>query len=192
MLAMLGLAHPASAQNPPGSYQQSCRDLSVSTAGVLSANCRNRGGGWQATSLPGFRQCVGDISNFDGSLKCSMGAAPPGGSYTRTCRDAFTTGTTLHASCKNRGGGWQPTQLGGFNTCRGEVYNFDGMLTCSRGTGAPPSGSYLQSCKDIVVSGSLLSAQCRKVNGSYAPFTLGNFNGCTAIDNLDGAIVCRR
>lgn len=190
MLVVLGLARSASAQNPPGSYQQSCRDLSVSTAGTLSGNCRNRAGGWQATSLANFRACVGDISNFDGVLQCSKGAPLPRGSYTQTCQDTFVTGTTLHARCKNRGGGWQSTQLGGFSTCRGDIYNFDGQLTCSRGTAAPPRGSYLKSCKDIVVSGSILSAQCRRVNGSFIPATVANTTGCSEISNLDGALVC--
>jgi hypothetical protein len=190
MLAGLGLARSASAQIPPGSYLQSCKDARTSTNGTLLASCRNRGGGSQNTSLPSFKTCVNEIANFDGILHCSKGALPPRGSYAQSCRDVFVNGITLNAQCQNRGGGWQLTQLGSFNTCQGEIHNFDGRLTCSRGTASPPAGSYRDSCKDIVVSGSLLSAQCRRVNGSFIQATLPNFVGCPAISNLDGALIC--
>src|SRR5215471_14689385 len=83
-----GLSLSAFAQAPPGSYQQSCRDIRMQGA-TLSAICRRANGrGEQATAL-NVAHCVGDIGNNNGQLICNggqpiavpprQGAAPPYG-----------------------------------------------------------------------------------------------------------------
>lgn len=69
---------PAQAQAfPPGSYQESCRQVHWA-GGTLVAECRRRDGRMTGTGLPDARRCGGDIANNDGNLIClAGGAAPP-------------------------------------------------------------------------------------------------------------------
>ena len=53
---------------PQGSYQQSCSNYQI-VNGRLFANCADRNGNMQTTSL-NFSLCSGDISNDDGRLEC--------------------------------------------------------------------------------------------------------------------------
>jgi len=54
-----------------------------------------------------------------------------------------------------------------------------------------PSGSYQQSCSNISVSGTTLSATCTTTTGTQRSTQLQNFNQCTGdIANLDGALAC--
>jgi hypothetical protein len=80
-----GLSISAHAQAPPpGSYQQSCREIRMHGP-TLTALCRTaRGRGEQLTAL-NVAHCVGDIGNNNGNLVCNGGqpAAPgyPGSGY---------------------------------------------------------------------------------------------------------------
>jgi hypothetical protein len=58
-----------SAETPSGSYTQSCEQTRVVGEALVSL-CRERGGLLRSTSLPKFRQCVGDIFNDNGNLGC--------------------------------------------------------------------------------------------------------------------------
>src|SRR5216684_7151644 len=62
---------------PPGSYQQSCRDIRMQGSS-LSALCRRANNrGEQPTAL-NVAHCAGDIGNNNGQLQCSGGQpAPP-------------------------------------------------------------------------------------------------------------------
>jgi CVNH domain-containing protein len=80
LLAALALAGPsvtAYAQAPPpGSYQQSCRDIRMQGT-TLTAVCRRAGGrGEQLTAL-NVARCVGDIGNNNGRLQCVGGQPAP-------------------------------------------------------------------------------------------------------------------
>jgi hypothetical protein len=71
--ALTGMSLAAYAQAPPpGSYQQSCRDVRMQGS-TLSAVCRRANGrGDQVTAL-NVAHCVGDIGNNNGQLICNGG-----------------------------------------------------------------------------------------------------------------------
>ncbi|HWZ43537.1 MAG TPA: CVNH domain-containing protein [Candidatus Saccharimonadales bacterium] len=174
---------------PAGSYSASCRDI-LRMGNTLQANCKNRAGAFLATRLDNIHQCVGPIEAFDGKLGCSTGSAPPPGSYTQSCRDIFRTGNTLHASCKNRAGAFVSAKLDNINQCVGPIEAFDGALGCSTG-GAPPPGSYTQSCRDIFRTGNTLHASCKTRDGRFVATTLDNINQCAGpIEEFDGQLAC--
>jgi CVNH domain len=62
---------------PPGSYQQSCRDIRMRGT-TLTALCRRANGRGEEQTALNVRHCVGDIGNADGQLTCNGGqpAAP--------------------------------------------------------------------------------------------------------------------
>ncbi len=61
---------------PEGSYQSSCRNVSVER-GTLNAECKDASGAWKQTSI-NVRSCRGapDIANDNGTLKCSPPPTP--------------------------------------------------------------------------------------------------------------------
>ena len=85
VLFVIGLSVSAHAQGPPpGSYQQSCREIRVHGP-TLTAVCRRANGrGEQVTAL-NIARCAGDIGNNNGHLQCSGGQpaapAPPPPAY---------------------------------------------------------------------------------------------------------------
>ena len=78
-VVLVGLSFSAYAQAPPpGSYQQSCRDIRMQGS-TLSALCRRANNrGEQPTAL-NVAHCAGDIGNNNGQLQCNGGQseAPP-------------------------------------------------------------------------------------------------------------------
>jgi hypothetical protein len=111
LLLATGLSIPANAQAPPpGSYQQSCREIRMHGP-TLTAICRTaKGRGEQPTAL-NVAHCVGDIGNNNGNLVCSGGqpAAPgyPGPGYgagSRSSRAGIRAATAL----QRRGVLWGP------------------------------------------------------------------------------------
>ncbi|HEX3860257.1 MAG TPA: hypothetical protein VHY35_01030 [Stellaceae bacterium] len=71
MLSGLAGSLPAQAQGmPQGSYLRSCSDVSAG-GDTLVATCRRIDGRSDRTALAGFRRCVGDIGNDNGTLQCS-------------------------------------------------------------------------------------------------------------------------
>src|SRR5258708_6257932 len=138
---------PCAAQStPPGSYQQSCRNVGMEGS-TLYASCRNSNGQWQSASLPDFQRCAGDIGNDNGTLRCDMRPneyqpAPqgnwqngaPSGSYAQTCRDISANGNTLEATCDTGSGDWTRTTLQNVNQCApGTIQNIHGRLECTKG-----------------------------------------------------------
>jgi hypothetical protein len=78
-LALANLSVSGYAQAPPpGSYQQSCREIRMHGA-TLTAVCQSaRGRGEQLTAL-NVARCAGDIGNNNGQLQCNGGqpVTPP-------------------------------------------------------------------------------------------------------------------
>ena len=73
---MICAASAAQAQQPRGSFEQSCRNIGVS-GGLLSAECTDMRGRQQTSTIP-YRQCVGDIGNNNGILVCNGATATLG------------------------------------------------------------------------------------------------------------------
>lgn len=182
---------------PPGSYQQSCRDIYVNGT-TLYATCKTSNGAWSSTptSLSNVNQCIGGILNINGVLRCSMGEAPPNGSYKQSCTDEWVSDNTLYATC---GDGtdrpWSATQLANLSACRGDITNIVGVLSCPMGTGNPPPGNYVQTCWQVQVNGTSMTATClaRSPNRVTHMSTLATINTCTSpVSNIDGFLSCNR
>jgi hypothetical protein len=175
---------------PAGTYARSCEQAFVDGPN-LRANCRNRGGGVAATTLLDFGHCVGDISNDDGVLRCSRGNLPPDGSYADSCRSTFMDGQTLTSVCRTITGAEVPTSLANVGACRSTITNINGRLTCIMGSGPIPPGSYMASCRDIVVTPTTITASCRTIDNANRTSVLANPASCLQpIDNIDGFLAC--
>ncbi|MCU1234346.1 MAG: hypothetical protein JWP63_2313 [Candidatus Solibacter sp.] len=176
---------------PRGGYLQSCRDTTVQ-GDLLRSSCKDRGGAFHPAELRGFAQCVGDIFNDNGALRCSKGTPPPPGGYTQSCEQTFIDGQNLRSNCRNRGGGLVATTLPNFRQCVGDIFNDNGALRCSMG-GAAPAGGYTQSCSQTFVAGQDLKSNCRNIAGAVVATTLPNFRQCVGnIFNADGVLRCNR
>jgi hypothetical protein len=114
-------------------------------------------------------------------------AAIPPGSYQGSCSQITVQGTTLNATCTDKNGVGRAASLPGFARCKGVIQNNDGRLQCT----ALPRGSYLQTCNQIVVSGTTLQATCRDSAGAWPLSTLLSYNRCTnGIENNAGTLQC--
>lgn len=181
----------AADNRPRGSYETTCRTIEV-VGKQLSASCKNMGGKLTPSSLANFDQCIGDIHNYNGQLRCNLGSIPPSGSYSETCRFIFASGTTLNANCKNASGKWvAQTFLSNFNQCIGDINNYDGQLHCNLNS-TPPSGPYTETCRFIFTTGERLTANCKDAQGEWAAQTfLSNFDRCVgSIVNVNGLLRC--
>jgi CVNH domain len=202
---------------PSGSYQQTCKNIDVLND-VLTANCQDRDGKWEATQLRDYRSCGSDIMNDNGALRCGNSAngpvagypggyqsGVPTGSYTQTCQEIRIHGDDLEARCQTTDGNWHKTKLDDFQKCRGDVANENGNLRCMstgyapgyqggyRGgyPGGPAGSSYTQSCKDIKSHGDHLEARCKAVNGDWRNTSLDDYRKCHGqIINDDGNLRC--
>ena len=148
VMFVVGLGISSHAQSiPPGSYQQTCRNIDFHDD-VLMANCQDSTGRWQSAQLRDVQSCRSDIINDDGALRCSrsggVAAGLPGGSYTQSCQDVHAHGDDLQARCPTANGDWKDTKLDDYNKCRGEIVNDNGKLRCITGVyggpGAPVGG----------------------------------------------------
>ena len=200
---------------PSGSYQQSCKNIGVRDE-VLTANCQDTEGKWEATQLRDYRSCGGDIMNDNGALRCGSGggmavagyppsyqAGIPNGSYTQSCQEIRVHGDDLEARCQTGDGNWHKTTLDDYQKCRGDVVNDNGKLRCITGAFAPGSPGayrgpvgvvgmpYTQSCKDIKSHGDELEARCKNSNGDWQNTSLHDYRKCHGqILNQDGALRC--
>ena len=126
--AALGIAALGGAQAqgynapPPGSYWQNCQKVRVVGTGqqVLVAECRDRSGRWNNTSLE-FEDCRSEITNQDGDLTCLKGGRNGG----------WQGGGGYQGGGYGNGGGYQG---GGYN---GGGYNGGGY-----GNGGYQGGGY--------------------------------------------------
>ena len=176
---------------PAGSYRQSCRNISFQRVS-LSAECRDRSGKFRPSRIDSISECVGDIFNDDGALRCSRGALPPPGSYTQTCERQYVGGGYLTAVCRNRDGNFVHTTLI-YGGCVGDIYNDNGKLWCRRNAAPVPSGSYSRSCQETYVNGDVLVSLCQERGGLLRRTSLVKFQQCVGdIFNDNGILGCRR
>jgi hypothetical protein len=189
------LCAPASA-DPPGSYRQSCTDI-VSTSAVLSAKCKKTDGTVVESSVQYPDFCKTGFENDNGKLQCIL----PPGNYLDTCHDKTLDDGVINARC-NSPHGTNVTYLIITDVCpKGPVLNIGGKLYCNylgnSNLAASFQGSYTQSCGNISVSGTTITAICpnNSGNGVQATLTLGTSNGYTngclfGISNNNGTLVC--
>src|SRR6185312_8778348 len=196
IMILLGCAARVSAAQeayPEGSYQQTCSDISVKK-GTLYAKCQDTEGKSHSAKLSNYEKCS-DIANKNGKLECageSHAAAPsqPAGSYTESCKNIQMKGTTLHAVCKSLDGRELPTSLKDANRCAEGVANINGILNCEA-SGVLPPGSYIATCKDVKLQGSLLSATCNDGKDHWRNASLRDANKCNGdIANQNGTLRC--
>jgi len=203
MFVVLGTAQAAPV--PPGSYLQSCRDITA-TYDVLAATCRMRGGNWNYTTLTDYRDCDGDIVNKNGRLACEREPYPdddwlPRGSYQETCRRARVEDDTLTAECVDQNGRWRYTELQSFRSCRGDIRNVNGMLRCRRepddddddnddGGYDLPGGNWRVSCRRPRIYGSVLYAECRDRIGAWRETSIDLSECDDDVENRGGRLVC--
>ena len=111
VFAMLVLCRPqnssAAAMDdyPAGSYQQTCRNISL-RGDDLRARCQDTRGHYRDAFFDGADRCWGDISNNDGRLVCNKNGTLPGGGYSQSCRDIRVRYNVLVARCQDRDGRW--------------------------------------------------------------------------------------
>src|SRR5215467_2586867 len=202
-VAMIILWRPASAMAqdiPPGTYQQSCKNISV-RGDDLRARCKDNYGHYHDTVLDHADRCWGDISNNNGNLVCLQGGGPRG-SFTQSCRDISLRWGVIRARCQTRDGRWVDASLEESYRCREDISNEDGRLRCGgrdwdrdrdRGRGYVPAGSYSQTCRDIRTRGDDLTAVCQTVRGQWVDTTLDHYNRCVGdVVNDDGRLECTR
>jgi hypothetical protein len=104
---------------------------------------------------------------------------------------------TLRAQCRDINGNFVDAMLMGVNVspCRDDIENCNGRLFCDKG-GTPPPGSYKDSCRCRHVSGTTLTADCKRSDGSFTGDTgistsLENFGTCrNGVDNINGDLRC--
>jgi len=119
---------------PRGSYRDSCNGTYMS-GWTLNASCRDSSGRWNPTSLD-TRTCGNrDIANLNGRLNCTGGIGGggqlPAGSYRDSCNNAYMTGRTLNASCRDNRGRYVRTTLDTRTCGRRGIANVNGRLTCA-------------------------------------------------------------
>lgn len=142
------------------------------------------------------------MAAFAASLPAVAHAADaPNGSYKKTCVIDSFRNPVLTAHCQPENGpNFRTTQID-VGPCRGaEVFNRDGGLQCYTPQGwgssrAIPRGSYIDTCKDIIVAGDQksISAQCKDGGGNYRRTQLAT-GGCRlggGLNNDNGNLVCR-
>jgi hypothetical protein len=147
---------------PYGSWRATCNDASM-TDGILQANCEADNGSWRQTTL-NMADCVRPVaSNANGNLEC-MGLAQaggwipngsnwqpfnqgaftplsmPGGTWGKSCRNAYIQGGVLYAQCSNGYGGWQQAFFNLYRYPNAQLANDHGTLVLMNG----PVYRYLQ------------------------------------------------
>lgn len=226
---------PRSNGLPPGSYRQTCRDLSV-MGGTLTGECKAKNGIWRTTALI-LRTCSPgtEIVNDNGVLVCtsvpfvpssapppsqqgnpawnnapgtpsgapsgsSAGAgtaptsnlntpppSPPQGNPPSTGAPAATGGTSSPPAA----GTGSPTPItppAGNTPPPGTTAD----ATPPRAPTPPPTGSYQQSCRNIMVDRGTLKAECKDGIGVWQETSIGlrSCRGAADISNDNGALKC--
>lgn len=133
-VVMIVLWRPATSSatamdNPPGSYQQSCKNIGM-RGDDLRARCKDVYGHYRDTVLDHADRCWGEISNNNGNLVCEKNGSLPAGSFSQTCRDVRVRWNVLLARCQARDGQWVETSLQQYSRCGNQISNEDGQLRC--------------------------------------------------------------
>ena len=185
---------------PRGSWDDSCRRAEV-RGNTLTAECRDRDGRWQRSSIR-YTDCPGNrVQNSNGRLVCDRrgGGAPPApvrvpGDWDQSCRDAQVRGNTLTAACRDRQGRFQRSSIR-YTDCPGNrVGNDNGRLVCERGAPPPAArvpGDWDQSCREADLRGNVLTATCRTTGGSWRRSSI-RVSDCAGnrVRNENGWLVC--
>lgn len=124
------------------------------------------------------------------AASCGDNANVPAGSYRQSCNSCVASGGNLTASCTKINNQSNNSTLYQYQSCRSGIENMDGYLTCAKGDGPLPSGSYIGSCRNLNVEKNTLYATCRNVNGDWkeASLPLGYCN--YEIYNTNGRLAC--
>ncbi|HUO93529.1 MAG TPA: CVNH domain-containing protein [Rhizomicrobium sp.] len=177
--------------NPPGSYQESCKDVSYQDT-AMKAECKNDDGNYVEASVPYPGFCQTGFENSNGKLQCIL----PPGDYRTTCHDKTLVLGILKARCDGLRG-TNSTSLMIAGICpKGPIHNLGGQLYCNYfGPSNLPAkfqGSYSQTCGDIAVSGTMITAVCETASGSVVQATLNvGASFCLfGISNNNGTLVC--
>lgn len=144
------------------SFQDSCRDIRIN-GNTLSARCLNERGNYATTSIE-----VRGITNVNGVLEYLRDGRGRS-TYQDSCRDIRINGANLSAQCQREDNSYNYSSI-----ILRDIVNNDGRLQYSRGNGGnipnPPSdnsASFQESCRNIRVAQTTLSAQCRGENGRW-------------------------
>lgn len=174
-LGLAGAAMTCQAQRAPGgSYQQTCRDISVRGSN-LNATCKDEGGNWRNTQLSDFQRCSGEIQNLNGNLQC--------------------TGGNGYGNNGNNGnnGNYNNGNNGDHHDADRDHHDADhdnGYDRSYRGGYNGPRGTFAQTCQDIHMNGSTLQASCQKKNGKMKNTSMRNYQQCRDIENDNGKLRC--
>lgn len=106
----------------------------------------------------------------------------PRSNWSMTCSNASINGGTLSAECKRMNGSSNPTNI---NTDQ-FIGNIDGTLMSSATSGDIPRSNWSMTCKNATLNGGVLSAECKRMDGSYNPTSI-NTDGF--IGNIDGVLM---
>ncbi len=178
---------------PSGSYQQSCNNLRMNGS-TLSASCTAANGQRVYSSL-NVNGCNGDIANNNGHLTCNgnygyngNGRQGYGNGYGRdrdNDNDNDNDGHHHHHHHNNGNGYYNNGGNNGYGYNNGNY----GYNNGNYGYGVP-GGSYQQSCTNVRMNGSTLSASCTAPNGNRVYSTL-NVSRCrNDIANRNGYLRC--
>jgi len=194
----------ASVNRWDGSFDRSCREASVNSSGVLTANCQAMNGNWNRSSLSPNQCGSYRAGNRDGTLFCESGGGGASvsrwdGSFGGSCRDASVNSYgVLTANCQAANGAWRRSSLSPNQCGSYRAGNRDGNLFCESGggnTGASVSrwdGSFDRSCREASVNSSgVLTANCQAMNGNWNRSSLSpNQCGSYRAGNRDGTLFC--
>ena len=111
-----------------GQAQQNCRDIHL-RKGVLVGECLQKDGRWQLTRLQDLDECRAKQERED-NLSCLNRFGIPRGSYLESCREVEVDGEDLRAKCQRRSGSWRSSKLENFASCKGDIRNRNGRLSC--------------------------------------------------------------
>jgi hypothetical protein len=121
-------------------------------------------------------------------------AEVPGGSWKQSCSNASFNGKRLSATCARVDGSFQKSNLGYSRACAkgSSVSNMDGNLVCDQYRAyAMPNGSWTDSCREPVMKGPLLVANCKRMDGSWMQSSIDVFQCDGApVSNRDGTLSC--
>ena len=143
--------------------------------------------------------CLATLALFSLMPERASAQWVPPGTYLETCRNVQQNGGWLQASCRDVRGRWVNSSLALDNCPRGAgIVNNNGRLVCGRGGGGPgpgmrrpPPGSYMETCRNASMSGGLLQANCRSVNGRWMNTAIDPRACRGDIANFNGRLACR-
>ena len=128
----------ASAQYfPPGSYQLSCRNITMSGP-HLSASCTDPRGNYRFSRINVVHCGNAGIANINGQLRCGTGGGAnvlPPGSYQASCIEVSMRGPIVSARCTSPNGSRVFSSHDVRRCGGGNVRNRNGYLACGVGGG---------------------------------------------------------